>query len=72
MGLYGDKKDYETLVKENIQKAKLLYPLSEEDKTLVSHLLSKKEKVREKNGFFANFQLKYIQKQIDHIQKKYL
>ena len=35
MGLYGDKKDYEQLVKENIQKAKLVYALSLEDRIIV-------------------------------------
>ena len=32
MGLYGEKKDYEELVKENIEHAKLLHSLSDEDK----------------------------------------
>ena len=48
MSLYGDKKDYEQLVKENIQKAKLLYALSEEDRILVNNLLNQKEQVKEK------------------------
>ena len=47
MGLYGDKKDYEQLVKENIQKAKLLYALSPEDRILVEKILFDKEKVKE-------------------------
>lgn len=71
MGLYGDKKDYEQLVKENIQKAKLLYALSEEDRILVNNLLNKKEQVKEKNGLFANYKLKQLDKKIEKIQKKY-
>ena len=42
MGLYGDKKDYEQLVKENIKKAKLLYSLSDEDRILVNEYLNEK------------------------------
>ncbi len=71
MGLYGDKKDYEQLVKENIQKAKLLYALSPEDRILVEKILLDKEKVKEENGIFANFKLKQLDKKIDKIQKKY-
>ena len=68
MGLYGDKKDYEQLVKENIEKAKLLYELSNEDRILVTNLLTEKEKVKEENGFFANYKLKKINKKIDKIK----
>lgn len=71
MGLYGNEKDYEQLVKENIKKAKILYSLSEEDRILVNELLNQKERIKEKNGFFANFELKKIDKKIDKIQKKY-
>ena len=70
MGLYGDKKDYEQLVKENIYKAKLLYSLSEEDRALVSKLLNEKEKIMNQNGLLANFKLKHIDKKIEKIQKK--
>lgn len=71
MSLYGDKKDYEQLVKENIQKAKLLYALSEEDRILVNNILNEKEQIKEKNGFFANYKLKQLDKKIEKIQKKY-
>ena len=71
MGLYGDKKDYEQLVKENIYKAKLLYSLSEEDRALVNRLLNEKEKIMNQNGLLANFKLKHIDKKIEKIQKKY-
>lgn len=70
MGLYGDKKDYEQLVKENIQKAKLLYNLSEEDRIVVDNLLSEKEKIKEKNDIFANLKLKQINKKIEKIKNK--
>ena len=56
MGLYDDKKDYEELVKENIAK--------------VLKLLEEKEKIKEKNGIFANFKLKIINKKIEKIKKK--
>lgn len=71
MGLYNDKKDYEELVKENIQKAKLLYNLSDEDKKTVLELLNQKELVKEKNGLFANFQLKRLNRKIEKIRSKY-
>lgn len=70
MGLYGDKKDYEQLVKENIEKAKLLYNLSEEDRIVVDNLLSEKEKIKEKNDIFANLKLKQINKKIEKIKNK--
>ena len=71
MGLYNDKKDYEELVKENIMKAKLLYNLSEEDREKIIKLLDEKEKIIEKNGFFANLSLKKINKKIEKIKKQY-
>lgn len=71
MGLYGDKKDYEQLVKENIEKAKLLFELSEEDRILVSNLLNEKEKVKEENGILANYKLRKINQKIKKIKNKY-
>lgn len=71
MSLYGDQKDYEQLVKENIQKAKLLYALSNEDRILVNNLLVEKEKVKEENGLLANYKLKKLDKKIEKIQNKY-
>ena len=71
MGLYGDKKDYEQLVKENIEKANLLYSLSEKDKKEIQLLLKKKSDIIEKNGIMANFQLNTINKKIQKIKNKY-
>ena len=70
MGLYGEKKDYEELVKENIQKAKILYSLSDENKILVNKLLEEKEIIKQENSLFANIKLKNIDKKIEKIQKK--
>ena len=70
MGLYGDKKDYQELVKDNISKAKILYNLSEKDRILVNELLNKKEKIKEKNGILSNFELQKIDKKIEKIKKK--
>ena len=69
MGVYGNNNDYEELVKENILKAKILYSLSDSDKILVNKLLLKKEKIKNKNGLFANFKLNQINKKISKIQK---
>ena len=71
MGLYGDKKDYEQLVKENIEKAKLLFELSTKDRILVNNLLNEKEKIKEKNGFWANYKINKINKKISKIKNKY-
>ncbi|MBR3613773.1 MAG: hypothetical protein IKL55_01160 [Clostridia bacterium] len=71
MGLYGEKKDYEQLVKENIFKAKLLFDLSNEDRIIVNNLLNEKEKIKEQNGIWANLKLKKIDKKINKIKNKY-
>ena len=70
MSLYNDKKDYETLVKENIERANILYSLSEKDRIIVNNLLDKKEKIKKRNGIFANFELNRINKKITKINKK--
>lgn len=69
MGLYGDKKDYEEMVKENMIKARLLYNLSPERQKRVLELLQKKEKIMAQNGFWANIKLNYINKKIEKITK---
>lgn len=48
MGLYGDEKDYEELVKENIAKAKILSSIPEENRELALKLLKEKELVMKK------------------------
>ena len=45
MGLYGDKKDYEEMVKENIAKANILHSISPEKHDEVIKLLNQKEKI---------------------------
>lgn len=71
MGIYGDEKDYEQLVKDNIEKAKLLYDLNDEGKKLMEMLLIQKEKIRNKNGIFASLKINRINKKIDIIRSKY-
>ncbi len=71
MSLYNDKKDYETLVRENIERANILYSLSEKDRILVNNLLDKKEKIKKRNGIFANFELNRINKKLTKIKKKH-
>lgn len=70
MGLYGDKKDYEEMVKENIMKANLLHSLSPEKQKEVIQLLEQKEKIIAKNGILANIKLKSINKKIEKIKNK--
>lgn len=69
MSIYGKDKDYEELIKENISKAKLLYGLTEIQKSEIIELLNKKEIIKNKNGLFANLQLKNIDKKIEKIKK---
>lgn len=68
MSLYGDKKDYEELVKDNIQKAKILVSIPEENRSLVLELLKKREEVIKKNGLFVNLELKKIDKKINKLK----
>lgn len=70
MSLYGDKKDYEELVKDNIQKAKLLISIPEENRSLALELLNQREEIIKKNGVFVNFELKKIDKKLDKLKNK--
>lgn len=67
MSLYGDKKDYEELVKDNIQKAKILVSIPEKNRPLVLELLKKREEIIKKNGLFVNLELKKIDKKINKL-----
>ena len=69
MGLYGDKKDYETLFKENIDKEKMLLQIAEENRPKEIELLKEKEQILEKNGFFAKFQFSIIDKKLNKLKK---
>ena len=69
MGLYGDKKDYEEMVKENIAKANILHSISPEKHDEVIKLLNQKEKIIKSNGLLANIKLKYINREIEKIKK---
>lgn len=71
MGLYSEEKDYEQLVRENIEKANLLYNLNDDGRKLVLDLLERKEIIREKNGLFASIKINNINKKIEKIKKKY-
>lgn len=68
MSLYGDKKDYEELVKDNIQKAKILVSIPEKNRPLVLELLKKREEIIKKNGLFVNLELKKIDKKINKLK----
>ena len=70
MGIYGREKDYQELVKDNIEKAKLLYGLNNEDRKLVETLLEEREKIRNENGLFANIRINIINSKIEKITNK--
>ena len=69
MGLYGDEKDYEELVKENIAKAKILASIPEKNRELALKLLKEKELVMKKNDLFANIKLKKIDKKLNKLKQ---
>ena len=69
MGLYGDEKDYEELVKENIAKAKILATIPEQNRELALKLLKEKELVMKKNDLFANIKLKKINKKLNKLKQ---
>ena len=72
MGLYGDKKDYQEMVTENIAIAKLIYTLNETDKAKVLELINKKNQIIEENKIFANIKLANIDKKIKKIKENSL
>lgn len=72
MGLYGDKKDYEELVKDNILKARILSSIPEENRALALELLKKREEILAKNGLFTTFELKKIDKKLDKLKSWYI
>lgn len=68
MGLYGNEKDYEEMVKENIYKANLLNSIPEENRPLALELLKQREEILNKNGLFVNFELRKIDKKIEKLK----
>lgn len=71
MGIYGEKKDYEELVRENIEKANLLHDLNDEGKAIIEKLLEERSNIRNKNGLFASCKINRINKKIEKIKEKY-
>lgn len=69
MGLYGNKKDYQELVQENISKARILFSIPEKNRTLALELLKEKEKIIIENHLFANFKLRKIDKKLEKLKK---
>lgn len=70
MGLYGEKKDYEEMVKENIYKANLLSSIPEKNRHLALELLTQREEILSKNGLFVNFELRKIDKKIEKLKSQ--
>ena len=63
-----ENEDYLNLVTNQIELDKLLHSVKPEDRELAKELLNKKRKIIEKNGFFADFQLKRINKKINKLK----
>lgn len=69
MGIYSDNKDYQKLIKNNIELANILNSTPVENQNSVIALLNKKQEIMEKNGIFASFQLDSINKKITKLMK---
>ena len=69
MNIYNDNKDYQKLIKNNIELANILNSTPLENQDYVITLLNKKQEIIEKNGIFASFQLDSINKKINKLMK---
>lgn len=69
MGIYSDNKDYQKLIKNNIELANILNSTPVENQNSVISLLNRKQEIIEKNGIFASFQLDSINKKINKLMK---
>lgn len=69
MSIYNDNKDYQKLIKNNIELANILNSTPVEHQNYVMELLNKKQEIMEKNGIFASFQLDSINKKINKLMK---
>jgi len=64
-----DNEDYLNKFNDKIEYAKLLNSIKPEYLEEASALLNQKKEVMRKNGFFADWQLKKINKKIDKLKK---
>lgn len=62
---------YDELVKENILIAKTLGNLPKDQQEIIKKLLLKKQKIVQKNGFFAELQIEKINRKINKIREGY-
>lgn len=69
MDNYNEEIHYDELVKENIIIAKNLANLPKEQKEKVKKLLLKKQNIKQKNGFLAEYRINKINKKIEQIRK---
>ena len=60
--------NYMDFVNNQIEINKLLSSVKPEDRKYVKELYDKKKEIIKKNGFFANIQLKIINKKIDKLK----
>ena len=69
MNNYNEEIHYDELVKENIIIAKNLANLPKEQKEKVKKLLLKKQNIKQKNGFLAEYRINKINEKIEQIRK---
>ena len=63
-----DNEDQLDLVKNQIEIDKLIHSVKPENREYAKELLNKKREIIKKNGLFADFQLKRINKKIDKLK----
>ena len=64
----NDNEDYMNLVKNQIELDKLLHSVTPSNKEKAKELFNKKKEIMKKNGLFADFQLKNINKKIEKLK----
>ncbi len=69
MNNYNEDIHYDELVKENILIAKTLAYLPKLEKEKVKKLLLKKQNIKQRNGFLAEYRIYKINKKIEKIRK---
>ena len=65
-----ENEDYMDKVKNQIELDKLLHSVKPEHRKQVELLYQKKKEILQKNNFFADWQLKHINKKINQFKNK--
>lgn len=63
-----EENDYMDLVNNQIEIDKLMHSVKPENRETARKLLEKKKEIMRKNGFFADFQLRRINRKLDKLK----